>query len=88
MEIPKLTTRIVMYIRIYKYCVYMIKKLVTIYRKVAVIKHQWRCKSTPFWLMKSIKSNFLLLMYEHLFIFRKPMKDERLNKYKESMDWS
>jgi DNA modification methylase len=56
--------------------------------KEDVIKHQWRCKSTPFWLMKSIKSNFLLLMYEHLFIFRKPMKDERLNKYKESMDWS
>ena len=56
--------------------------------KEDVIKHQWRCKSTPFWLEKSIKSNFLLLMYEHLFIFRKPMKDEKLNKYKESMDWS
>lgn len=39
--------------------------------KEDIIKHQWRCKATPFWLQKSIDYNFLLLMHEHLFIFRK-----------------
>jgi len=55
--------------------------------KEDIIKHQWRCKATPFWLKKSIQYNFLLLMHEHLFIFRKPEKDEDLSKFKESMYW-
>lgn len=55
--------------------------------KEDVIKHQWRCKSTPFWLKRSIEYNFLLLMYEHLFIFRKPDIDEKIDKYIESMSW-
>lgn len=53
--------------------------------KEDVIKHQWRCKATPFWLKKSIEHNFLLLMHEHLFIFRKPKKEENLKQLKESM---
>lgn len=53
--------------------------------KEDVIKHQWRCKSTPFWTEKSKANNFLLLMHEHLFIFRKPAKNEKTEKYKESM---
>lgn len=55
--------------------------------KEDIIKHQWRCKATPFWLKKSIEHNFLLLMYEHLFVFRKPEKEENLDKFKESMKW-
>lgn len=55
--------------------------------KEDVIKRQWRCKATPFWLKKSIDYNFLLLMYEHLFIFRKPTKNEKLDDYCESMKW-
>jgi len=55
--------------------------------KEDIIKRQWRCKATPFWLKKSIEHNFLLLMYEHLFIFRKPKEDENLEDYSESMKW-
>ncbi len=55
--------------------------------KEDIIKHQWRCEATPFWLEKSIKYNFLLLMHEHLFVFRKPEKGEKLDKFKESMKW-
>jgi DNA modification methylase len=56
--------------------------------KEDIIKHQWRCKATPFWLKKSVEQNFFLLMHEHLFIFRKPTEDEELKLYKESMKWS
>ncbi len=52
--------------------------------KEDVIKHQWRCKATPFWLRKSVDYNFLLLMHEHLFVFRKPAADEDLNNFRES----
>jgi len=52
--------------------------------KEDVIKHQWRCKATPFWLKKSTEHNFLL-MHEHLFIFRRPVKEENLKDFKESM---
>jgi len=55
--------------------------------KEDVVKHQWRCKATPFWLKKSTENNFLLLMYEHLFIFRKPKKGENVSRYKDSMKW-
>jgi len=53
--------------------------------KEDVIKQQWRCKATPFWLKKSVESNFLLIMHEHLFIFRKPAKGEKTEKYRGSM---
>ena len=46
-----------------------------------------QCKTTPFWRKKSVKHNFLLLMHEHLFIFRKPKKGENLRKYRESVKW-
>jgi len=55
--------------------------------KEDVIKRQWRCKATPFWLKKSMEYNFLLLMHEHLFIFRKPGQEENPKKFKESMKW-
>ncbi len=55
--------------------------------KEDVVKHQWRCKATPFWLKRSVEYNFLLLMHENLFIFRKPQEDESLKKFQESMKW-
>lgn len=39
--------------------------------KEDIIKHQWNCKTTPFWAKKSQEYNFLLIMHEHLFIFEK-----------------
>ena len=55
--------------------------------KEDIIKHQWRCKSTPYWLEKSLKYNFLLLMHEHLFIFRKPKDEKEWEKYRDSYKW-
>ena len=39
--------------------------------KEDIIKIQWRCKSTPFWIKRSYEYNFLLLAYEHLFVWGK-----------------
>jgi len=39
--------------------------------KEDIIKHQHNCKATGFWVNKSKKYNFLLIMHEHLFIFKK-----------------
>jgi DNA modification methylase len=37
---------------------------------------------------KKYYMDFYLLYYEHLFIFRKPEKDEDIRSYKDSMKWS
>lgn len=39
--------------------------------KEDIIKHQWNCKTTPYWSQKSKDYNFLLIMHEHLFVFEK-----------------
>jgi hypothetical protein len=39
--------------------------------KEDIIKKQHNCKATGFWVNKSKKSNFLLIIHEHLFIFQK-----------------
>lgn len=39
--------------------------------KEGVIKRQFNCKATGFWVKKSQENNFLLIMHEHLFIFQK-----------------
>lgn len=39
--------------------------------KEDIIKRQFNCKATGFWVKKSKESNFLLIMHEHLFIFQK-----------------
>ncbi len=39
--------------------------------KEDIIKRQFNCKATGFWVRKSKESNFLLIMHEHLFIFQK-----------------
>ena len=44
--------------------------------KEDIIKKQWRCKSTTFWIKRSYEYNFLLLAYEHLFVFAKFKKDK------------
>ena len=39
--------------------------------KEDIIKIQHNCKATWFWVNKSKQYNFLLIMHEHLFIFKK-----------------
>jgi DNA modification methylase len=41
--------------------------------KEDIIKRQFNCKATGFWVNKSKESNFLLIMHEHLFIFQKTL---------------
>jgi DNA modification methylase len=41
--------------------------------KEDIIKRQFNCKATGFWVNKSKEANFLLIMHEHLFIFQKTM---------------
>lgn len=51
-----------------------------------IIKLQWKMKSTrEKWRSKSY--DFLLLAHEHLYIFRKPEKGEKLSSFKYSMKW-
>ncbi len=52
----------------------------------AIIKLQWKTKSTrEKWFGK--KYDFYLIAHEHLYIFRKPGRDERTTKFRESMKW-
>jgi DNA modification methylase len=54
--------------------------------KEDVIKVQWKMKSTrEKW--RGSKYDFLLIAHEHLFIFRKPDKGEKLISYKNSLIW-
>lgn len=39
--------------------------------KEDIIKRQFNCKATGFWVKKSQEHNFLLIMHEHLFVFQK-----------------
>lgn len=55
--------------------------------KENIIKVQHNTKTAPMWKNLSVKHNFLLLAHEHLFVFRKPEKDEKLTKFKESVKW-
>jgi DNA modification methylase len=50
--------------------------------KEDVIKLQHNCSTTRYW--GSQEKDFLLIMHEHLFIFRKPSKEEDLSIYKDS----
>ncbi len=52
-----------------------------------VIKHQWNTKTEGLWRHQSEQKNFLLLMHEHLFVFRKPDIGESTEKFRESMKW-
>ncbi len=52
--------------------------------KEDIIKIQHNTKTRSYWEKASIEKNFLLLSYEHLFVFRKP-DNENNSKYKYSM---
>ncbi len=53
--------------------------------KEDIIKAQWNTQTETLWSKLSAKYNFLLILHEHLFIFRKPAPEEKLKKYKYSM---
>lgn len=53
--------------------------------KEDIIKVQHNCESTPYWKKQVNKYNFLMIMHEHLFIFRKPRRNEDLNRIRYSM---
>ena len=55
--------------------------------KESIIKIQHNTTTAPLWAKLSIKSNFLLLMHEHLFVFRKQDIEEKASTLKESMKW-
>lgn len=53
--------------------------------KEDIIKAQWNTQTETLWSKLSAKYNFLLILHEHLFIFRKPAPEDKLKKYKYSM---
>lgn len=55
--------------------------------KEDIIKIQHQMKGSTFWAKRSQELNFLLLKHEHLFVFRKPEKDEKISKFKFSQKW-
>ena len=52
-----------------------------------VIKRQWHTETMRGRWKASYEHDFLLTFHEHLFIFRKPNKDEDLKKFQASMKW-
>jgi len=52
-----------------------------------VIKEQWHTQTMRGRWRESYNHDFLLTYHEHLFIFRKPDKEEKLSKFKDSMEW-
>jgi len=52
-----------------------------------VIKRQWHTETMRGRWRASYEHDFLLTFHEHLFIFRKPNKDEDLKKFQASMKW-
>jgi len=53
--------------------------------KEDIIKVQHNCESTPYWKSQVKKYNFYMIMHEHLFVFRKPRKSEKLSKIRYSL---
>lgn len=52
--------------------------------KEDIIKAQHNCHPTPYWEWKAEELNILLIMHEHLFIFRKPKQSEDLSRLRYS----
>ena len=52
--------------------------------KEEIIKAQHNCVYSRRWIQSAAKYNFYLIMHEHLFIFRKPQKDENKSRLKYS----
>ena len=55
--------------------------------KEDIIKAQWNTQTEGLWANLSRGKNFLLIMHEHLFVFRKPALAEKTKDYAESMRW-
>lgn len=53
--------------------------------KEDIIKTQHNCSSTSYWQSQVNKYNFMLIMHEHLFIFRKPKLNEDKSRFRNSM---
>ena len=51
--------------------------------KEDIIKLQHNCSATRYW--NAQEKDFLLIMHEHLFVFRKPSLGEKLSEYKDSL---
>ena len=51
--------------------------------KEDVIKLQHNCSTTRYWGAQA--KDFLLIMHEHLFVFRKPGEGEDMGIYKDSV---
>ena len=52
--------------------------------KEDIIKLQHNCMTTRYW--NAQQKDFLLIMHEHLFVFRKPQKGENINDFKDSLE--
>ncbi|HAW08123.1 MAG: DNA methyltransferase [Chloroherpetonaceae bacterium] len=52
--------------------------------KEEIIKEQHNCVYSQRWIQNATKYNFYLIMHEHLFVFRKPKKDENTSRLKYS----
>jgi DNA modification methylase len=52
--------------------------------KEEIIKAQHNCTYSSEWTSSAKKYKFFLIMHEHLFVFRKPRKNEVLSKYRWS----
>jgi len=50
--------------------------------KEDIIKLQHNCSTTRYW--NAQEKDFLLIMHEHLFVFRKPATNDKLSEYKDS----
>ena len=55
--------------------------------KEDIIKAQWNTQTEGLWSRLSRDKNFLLIMHEHLFVFRKPGLEEETRGFGESMRW-
>ena len=55
--------------------------------KEDIVKAQWNTQTEGLWSRLSRDKNFLLIMHEHLFVFRKPGSEEKVRPYGESMRW-
>lgn len=52
-----------------------------------IIKEQWHTQTMRGRWSKSFNHDFLLTFHEHLFVFRKPDMNEKISKFKDSMEW-
>jgi SAM-dependent methyltransferase len=53
-----------------------------------IIKEQWHTKTMRGRWSKSLNHDFLLTFHEHLFVFRKPEENEKISRFKDSMNWN